>query len=222
MLDGLPVFSLLRHTLPAVRVTSFRGIVNTTTNHILSAMEGGRSFEDALQDMQSAGVTEVDPSRDVDGWDAAAKTAVLANALMGADVTPHDVARTGVRSLSVDQVMAARRQGRQIKLIASARFDEDRIVVNVQPVELAGDDPLAGCNGTAKVVELETDLLGRIQISKSESGVDHTAYGLLTDLIEVSRSGGRTQETGDRIRSVAFGYGSEWRDSRRFLLTADT
>lgn len=195
VLDGLPVFSLLRHTLPAVRIDGLRGIVNTTTNHILAAMEHGRPLDDALKDMQAAGVAEGDPSSDIDGWDAAAKTAVLANSLMDADITPHDVMRTGLRSLSVDRVRTARQQGRPIKLVASARRVDRGVSATVEPIELERDDPLIGCDGTAKALELETDLLGRIQIRKSESGVDHTAYALLADLIEVDRRCGRKEET---------------------------
>ena len=197
VLDGLPVFGLLRSTLPAVRISGVRGIVNTTTNHILSAMEEGWSLDEALKDMQAAGVTEVDPSNDIDGWDAAAKTAVLANSLLGADMTPHEVARTGLRSLTTEQVASARKQGRRIKLVASARVDVGGVVATVGPVELDDKDPLFGCNGTAKMLELETDLLGRIQISKSESGVQHTAYALLADLIEVSRDDGSREPTDD-------------------------
>lgn len=197
VLDGLPVFGLLRHTLPAVNITRVRGIVNTTTNHILSAMEKGRSLDDALKDMQAAGVTEVNPYNDIDGWDAAAKTAVLANSLLGAEMTPPEVARTGLRSLTTEQVMATRQQGRQIKLVASARVDDRGVVATVEPVELEEKDPLFGCNGTAKILELETDRLGPIQISKSESGVHHTAYALLADLIEIRRNGRCSEPTDD-------------------------
>jgi homoserine dehydrogenase len=187
VLDGLPVFSLLRHTLPALRVRGFRGIVNTTTNHVLSAMEHGDTIDDAVTAMQTAGVAEADPSKDIDGWDAAAKTAVLANALMDAEITPHDVDREGLSSVTVDDVQASRRNGKRIKIVASAKRDGHKVVAAARPVELDGNDPLAGLTGTAKGLELDTDLLGRIHISKPSSGVDHTAYALLADLVEVNR-----------------------------------
>ena len=94
VMDGVPIFNMVRETLPCVRITGFEGVVNTTTNHILTEMERGASFASALAKMQADGIAEADPSLDVDGWDAAAKTAALANVLMGAQITPHDVMRT--------------------------------------------------------------------------------------------------------------------------------
>ena len=187
VLDGLPVFSLLRHTLPAVRVIGFRGIVNTTTNHVLTAMESGVSIDDAVREMQRRGMAEADPSSDIDGWDAAAKTAALANALMDARTNPHEVTRESLRTVSVDDVRTARRTGSSIKLVASAFRRDGRVFTEVRPLLLDGSDPLARLSGTAKGLEIDTDLLGRIQISKSASGVEHTAYALLADLVEVAR-----------------------------------
>ena len=88
VMDGVPVFNLVRETLPSVDVLGFEGVVNTTTNHIITAMEEGVTFENALARMQAEGIAEADPSLDVDGWDAAAKTAALANVLMDARITP--------------------------------------------------------------------------------------------------------------------------------------
>ena len=96
VMDGVPVFNLVRETLPAVTIVGFRGVVNSTTNHILTALEAGEAFEPALARMQADGIAEADASLDVDGWDAAAKAAALANVLMGARITPHDVRRTGI------------------------------------------------------------------------------------------------------------------------------
>ena len=187
VLDGFPVFSFFRHLLPTARVKSFRGIVNTTTNHILSAMEGGRTMEEALSHIQAEGISETDSSNDVNGWDAAAKTAILVNSLMGGAITPYDVDCTGIQSLSVNQLVSARKEGQQVKLIASAQFQNDEIEAKVTPVTLARHDSLIDCNGTAKTIEFETDVLGRIQLGKSQSGVNHTAYALMTDLLEINR-----------------------------------
>ena len=96
VMDGIPLFNLKRATLPALSVKGFEGVVNSTTNHILTAMENGQRFEDALVAMQRAGIAEADASLDVDGWDAAAKTAALANVLLGANLTPHSVEREGI------------------------------------------------------------------------------------------------------------------------------
>src|SRR5262244_3658146 len=88
VMDGVPIFNLVRETLPAVQITGFRGVVNSTTNHILSALEDGEGFDAALERMQAAGIAEADPSLDVDGWDAAAKACALANVFMRARTTP--------------------------------------------------------------------------------------------------------------------------------------
>ena len=96
VMDGIPVFNLVRETMPAVRIEGFRGVVNSTTNHILTALEDGEEFAPALAHMQAEGIAEADPSLDVDGWDAAAKAAALANVLLDARITPRDVDRTGI------------------------------------------------------------------------------------------------------------------------------
>ncbi len=187
VLDGLPVFSLVRDTLPGVAVRAFRGIVNTTTNHVLSAIDRGRTLDEAVAEMQAAGIAEADASHDVDGWDAAAKTAILANVLLDADMTPHDVSRTGLRTVDPAAARAARAAGRAVKLVASAGRRNGRVEAAVRPVELPADDPLARLDDTAKGLSLDTDLLGTIQITKSASGPDHTAYALLADLVSLHR-----------------------------------
>ena len=96
VMDGVPVFNLVRETMPAITVRGFRGVVNSTTNHILTALENGDAFAPALARMQAEGIAEADASLDVDGWDAAAKAAALANVLMDAELTPHLVERTGI------------------------------------------------------------------------------------------------------------------------------
>ena len=95
VMDGVPVFNLVRETMPAVTIEGFRGVINTTCNFILSELERGKEFDQALAEMQARGIAEADPSLDIDGWDAAAKTAALVNVLMGGAITPHHVARTG-------------------------------------------------------------------------------------------------------------------------------
>ncbi len=96
-MDGVPVFNFVRETMPGVStIVGFRGVVNSTTNHILTALEDGEDFAPALARMQAAGIAEADPSLDVDGWDAAAKTAALANVFLDARITPHDVDRSGI------------------------------------------------------------------------------------------------------------------------------
>ena len=187
VLDGVPVFNLVRETLPAVEVIGFRGVVNSTTNHVLTALEAGGEQADAVAAMQAAGIAEADVSLDLDGWDAAAKTAVLINVLMGGSTTPHDIDRTGIRQLSGERVRDATRRGRRIKLVASAARTAGRVAGRVAPDELAADDPLARLDGVANAVILTTDLLGDVMIGELDAGLTHTAYALLSDLVTIRR-----------------------------------
>ena len=187
-MDGIPIFNLVRETLPVVRITGFEGVVNTTTNHILTAMEEGRDFDSALAQMQADGIAEADASLDVDGWDAAAKTAALANVLLAARMTPQDVARTGISSGMGERARAARTRGQRLKLVATARRDGDgRVVARVEPRELPQDHLLAGLAGDANALVLETDLLNRVAICQLSGSLTQTAYALLSDLITIAR-----------------------------------
>jgi len=187
VMDGVPVFNLVRETLPAIAILGFRGVVNSTTNYMLTAMENGQAFDDALREMQAAGIAEADASLDVDGWDAAAKTAALANALMGARLTPRLVERQGIDAASGIRAAEARAAGRRLKLVARAGRAGDRVSARVSPEELADDDLLAGLEGQQNALVLHTDLLGEIAIVQRGSGLTQTAYALLSDLIAVGR-----------------------------------
>ena len=186
-MDGVPIFNLVRETLPAVEITGFRGVVNSTTNHILSALEDGESFDAALQRMQDMGIAEADPSLDVDGWDAAAKTAALANVLMRARMTPQAVEREGIGPATGRLAMAAKARGARVRLVASAR----RTPQGVDHVGAAGGaaraDLLAGLRGMANALVLQTDLLGEIAICQLGGSLTQTAYALLSDLVTIRR-----------------------------------
>lgn len=187
VMDGIPVFSLVRETLPACDVRGFRGVLNSTTNFMLTAMEQGEAFHTALRRMQAAGVAEADPSLDVDGWDAAAKTTALANVWMDAGMTPADVAREGLDRTTADRARAARSAGKVLKLVASAaRNPEGRVDARVALESLEVTDPLAILDGQANALEIDTWPLGRIVITQRDGGLEKTAYALLADLITVA------------------------------------
>ena len=186
VMDGIPVFNLVRETLPAVRVDGFRGVVNSTTNEILTAMERGEAFDAALARMQAAGVAEADPSLDIDGWDAAAKTAALANVLLDAAITPHDVQRQGIDSALAPRARQAAERGRRLKLVARAARSSEGVRAAVELQELPLTDPLAIVDGQANALELETWPAGRVVITQRDGGMEKTAYALLSDLITVA------------------------------------
>ena len=187
VMDGVPIFNLVRETLPAVEIVGFRGVINSTTNHILSALEDGESFDAALDRMQSEGIAEADPSLDLDGWDAAAKTSALANVLMRARMTPQAVDREGIGPSTARAAMAAKARGGRVRLVASARQGPAGVTTSVRPVELPETDLLAGLRGIANAIVLQTDLLGEIAICQLTGGLTQTAYALLSDLITIRR-----------------------------------
>jgi homoserine dehydrogenase len=188
VMDGVPIFNLVRETLPVARVSGFRGVINSTTNHVLTSLEQGDAFDPAVARMQAEGIAEADPSLDLDGWDAAAKTAALANVLLGANLTPHGVRRTGIRPSDAERARQARAEGRRLKLVASAiRTGAGTVQAVVEPCVLAGSDLLASLDGKANALVLQTDVLGEIAICQLEGSVTHTAYALLSDLITLRR-----------------------------------
>jgi homoserine dehydrogenase len=188
VMDGVPVFNLVRETMPALAFRGFRGIVNSTTNHILTALERGEAFEPALARMQSEGIAEADPSLDIDGWDAAAKTAALANVLMDANLTPRDVSRTGIGPESGPRARQAFEAGRRLRLVAAASSTPDgRVTATVRSEELDAEDVLAHVSGKANALILRTDLLGDVAIHQLDGGLTMTAYALLSDLITIRR-----------------------------------
>jgi homoserine dehydrogenase len=188
VMDGVPIFNLVRETMPALTFHGFRGVVNSTTNHILSALEDGEAFAPALERMQAEGIAEADPSLDVDGWDAAAKTAALANVLMDAELTPQDIDRTGIGPESAPLALEVRTKGRRLRLVASAsRTPGGRVSGSVRPVELSDDDLLARLRGKSNALILQTDLLGDVAIHQLGGDVTMTAYALLSDLVTLRR-----------------------------------
>jgi len=187
VMDGIPVFNLVRETLPAADILGFRGVINSTTNFILTAMEAGRGYQDALEEMQRAGIAEADPSFDIDGWDAAAKAAALINVLMHGSVTPHAIDRTGIGGTTADQVLAAVGRGKRLRLVASAERRDGHAIGRVAPVELDAGDPLAQLTGMQNLLVIRTDVLGDIGIHQLDGGLTQTAYALLSDLITIAR-----------------------------------
>jgi len=193
VMDGIPIFNLVRETMPGVTILGFRGVVNSTTNHILTALERGEDFDVALARMQAEGIAEADPSLDVDGWDAAAKVAAMANVWMGARVRPQDVERSGIGAADAVRARQAVAEGRRLKLVASGKRRRVCFWTKKKPhgflkvglEALQADDPLAQLEGQANALELETDQLGRVVITQRDGGLEKTAYALFGDLVRI-------------------------------------
>lgn len=187
VMDGAPVFNLMRNALPGTRIRSLRGILNSTTNYILTQMELGASFDAALRYAQEQGIAEADPSLDLEGWDAAAKLSILIQALMGGTAAPADIRRKGISEETGRLVRAAVRRDRRIRLVARAYREGNRIVGKVEPEELEIFDPLASIRGLSNILMLNTDTMHELAIVENGPGVDQTAYACFTDLISLLR-----------------------------------
>ena len=187
VMDGAPIFSLWREALPAVELKSFRGILNSTTNVILTLMEEGKSFNDAVAFTQSIGIAETDPSGDIEGWDAAVKVSALVTVLMGESLKPSEVDRKGIESIQSEDIQTASAEGKRWKLICQAEKTDAGIKKSVQPELLDPSDPLYSVTGTSSAVTFHSDSLGPLTITESDPGPDTTAYGLLADFINAVR-----------------------------------
>ena len=184
VMDGAPIFSLFREAIPASNLLSFKGILNSTTNLILSRLEKGDSFDEAVKHCQDVGIAETDPSGDVDGWDAAIKVSALVTVLMGIPLKPQEVEREGVRNITPEMVAEALKDGKRYKLICSAERDGDKIIsAKVAPELIPSTSPIYSVEGTSSIVEFKSDVLGDLSIVEKDPGPHTTAYGLLADFI---------------------------------------
>jgi homoserine dehydrogenase len=183
VMDGIPIFSLFRDTLPAIEVKGFRGILNSTTNVILTGMEEGLSFEDSLKRAQQIGVAETDATYDIEGWDATVKVAALVNVVMEVALDPKNVSREGIRKLTPEAVRSAKAAGKPYKLVCKAQRTADGVTASVRPEQLPLVDPMALVSGASSIVRFETDIFPGLTITEESPGLYATAYGMLADLV---------------------------------------
>jgi len=187
VMDGAPVLGMGREALLATTIYRIRGILNSTTNFVLTRLEQGVSFDNALAEAQAIGVAEADPSTDLEGWDAAVKIVVLANVLMGADLRPQDVDRTGIMGVTPRDAQAAVQAGEHIKLVCEAVRQGDAVRASVRPVRLPVSDPLSQVSRTSSAVSFQTDTLHELTLVEGDTDPTTTAYGMLVDLINLAR-----------------------------------
>ena len=182
VMDGVPIFSMFPLGLPAAELRGFSGVLNSTTNVVLTEIEKGRSFEEGIRRAQAMGVAETDPSADLDGWDAAVKVAALAIVLMNAPVRLEQVRRTGIRELSEEKIRSVRASGMRYKLVCRAERRGDGVDCSVQPELLRASDPLANLEGTSSAVRFDLDVFG-LSLVEHNPGIEATGYGLLADFL---------------------------------------
>jgi homoserine dehydrogenase len=158
---------------------------------MLTEMEQGATFDQAVKKAQALGIAETDPSFDVDGWDAAVKVSALATVLMdgSAPLKPAAIAREGIRGLTAEQLSAARMLGRPYKLVCQAEKRADGSVVgSVRPEQVPMDDPLAGCQGATSIIVFQMDVIHGLTLSEIHPDAVTTAYGPLADFITIARA----------------------------------
>jgi homoserine dehydrogenase len=182
VMDGVPIFSLFDQ-LPAIHLQGFHGILNSTTNVILSQMEQGLSFDDALKKAQELGVAETDATHDIDGWDAAVKTAALITVLMDTPIRLDQIEREGIRELTPQAVRNAKRDGWPFKLVCRARRTVNGVEASVKPEKILSTQPMAKISGTSSYIYFETDIFPGLAITEENPGLYATAYGLLADFV---------------------------------------
>jgi homoserine dehydrogenase len=187
VMDGAPIFSLFRGPLPAAELRAFHGILNSCTNLLLERMENGETLEEAVVYGHSIGITETDPSADIDGWDAAIKVCALVTVLMGTPLKPQDIQREGIRAITAADITQAKQAGERWKLVCQARRTPDGVQASVCPQRVGPDSPLYTIRGTSSFVQFEMDVLPGLGIIEGDPGPDTTAYGLLADLLNALR-----------------------------------
>jgi len=185
VMDGAPVFNMVEHCLPAVEILGFEGVLNSTTNHILTGMESGRSFDECLAEAQRLGIAEANADYDIGGWDAAVKAVALANVWMKAEARPAQVDRRGIRGVTFEQLKEAADKDCSIRLVARASVSADGLKLSVAPETVPLSSPLGAAKGRSNVLVLRTDLMGELAIFEIDPGVEQTAYALLSDLLMI-------------------------------------
>ncbi|MCL2402924.1 MAG: homoserine dehydrogenase [Coriobacteriia bacterium] len=186
---GIPVLEPLTHALTGNQITRVMGIVNGTTNYMLSRMtDAGLSFDDAVKEAQELGYAEADPTADVDGFDAAAKIAILASLAFNSRVTLDDVSTEGIRKLSATDIEYAEEIGYAVKLLAIANKLENGIDVRVHPTMIPASHQLASVNGVYNAVYLTGDFVGDLMFFGEGAGAGAAASAVVGDLVEAARA----------------------------------
>jgi homoserine dehydrogenase len=193
VMSGTPVISTIRDGMAGARVYAMRGILNGTTNYILSAMASGRDYAEALADAQTKGYAETDPTADVEGYDTVAKTLILAALVFGYTLKQEQVVRQGITTITREKIQAAHNQDKRLKLIASLRLlsgddgQEGALEARVEPTVLPLTDPLARVDGVMNALTIQADTLSEVTIIGPGAGRIQTGQGLLADVLACVR-----------------------------------
>ncbi len=187
VMSGTPALNLVRETLAGAAIVEMQGILNGTTNYILTRMEEGLSYEDALKKAQELGYAEAVPDADVLGWDALAKVTILANVVFGASLRPGDSPCEGITKITAADIAKAKADGKRYKLIGRVWREGGAVKAAVSPRLVDLSQPLAGVMGATNAVAIKTDALGEVTIVGPGAGRAQTGFAMLTDLVHIAR-----------------------------------
>lgn len=185
VMSGTPLLNLIRETLAGSSIQEIKGILNGTTNYILTQMEAGMSYDTALKKAQELGYAEAIPDADVLGWDALAKVSILAKVVFGADKDPFEYPCEGITGISAEAVADARASGKRYKLIGKVWREANEVKASVGPEKVDLSHPLSGVNGATNAVSIRNDTLGEITIVGPGAGKRETGFSLLADLLKI-------------------------------------
>lgn len=192
VMGGTPNMRLARLGLAGCTISGFSGIVNSTTNFILTEMEKGSDYTTVLAQAQALGFAEADPTGDVEGYDALAKLVIVANTIMGVPLRLDQVERQGITHLTAADLINAVKDGYRWKLVARAQRDGNRVTASVRPERLPLSDPLASVMGVTNAITYDTDIIGPTTIVGAGAGGVPTGFAVLGDLLELHRNQRRT------------------------------
>lgn len=185
VMGGTPLLRVGRELLATAGVSRVQGILNGTTNYILTRMADGESYRSALEEAQEKGYAEANPTADVDGFDAAVKLVILSNLLLGVPLQMAHVEREGIRDLSSKDVVRAQRVGEVWKMVGWVERSPEMVKACVRPIRLPQAHPLATVSGAMNAVTFVTKILGDVTIVGPGAGRVETGYAVLSDLLEI-------------------------------------
>ncbi|MEE9361720.1 MAG: homoserine dehydrogenase [Cellulophaga sp.] len=188
VLSGTPTFSLIEECLAGDDIIAIRGVLNGTSNYILSKMAEGDSFDDVLAEAQKLGYAEADPENDVKGFDARGKIAILSHKVFGVDLGLENIPTIGIDNISKAELDAAKKENKSIKLIGSLKKENNTITASVQPMLLDLNDPLASIGGVTNAIEITTSFLGKVMITGPGAGKLETGYAVFSDVLLIIKN----------------------------------
>lgn len=185
VMDGAPIFGIVRECLKMCKVTEIKGILNSTTNFVLQGLEHGKDVKEILEETRRRGFNEANPKNDLEGNEIAAKMVALVNVTMGAELTPEDISVEGIENITKEVIEEVSERGNVIKLMCRAYYKDGSVVVKVAPEEISKMNAYATVTGTSLAVSITTDLMGTITLIEESPEVDQAGYGVFSDMITI-------------------------------------